>query len=431
VAAAAATGAAAEPIESAHALETFDSAWTRIARTHYDSTFRGLDWNAVRTELRPRAGAARTTGELRAVINEMLQRIGESHYGLIPREVTDAVTPVTRAGEGGGDVGIELRMAEGRIVVWRIDAGGPAAAAGVRTGWIVHEIDTRRVDEELQRLVTLQARAQQIARTQFLMSLNAALEGPPGAPVRLRFTDGNDQPAELTLVRRTRPGQPVRFGNLPTMLAQLSHTRVTIGDSCVGVIRFNIWMVSPLSPAFDRAIDEVRGCAGIVVDVRGNPGGVAGMVMGVAGHFVADERPIGILRQRTTELRLKANPRLVNTSGQRVTPFAGPLAILIDGLSVSTSEIFAAGMQHGGRARVFGDTSAGQALPATAARLPNRDVLMHVVADLTAPDGTRIEGRGVIPDQPVPLQRADLLAGRDAALEAAVAWILAARTSSL
>jgi carboxyl-terminal processing protease len=382
----------------------------------------------VRDELRPRVGEVRTTDELRAILKDMLGRIGESHYGLIPREVSDAVEPGSRStGGGGGDVGIELRIVEGRAVVARLDAGGPAAASGVRTGWIVREIDARRPDAELQRLATLAGRPEErIARTQFLWSLNGALEGTPGSSLRLQFLDGSDQPVERVLVRRTRPGEPIRFGNLPTLLAELTHSRMKISDTCVGVIRFNVWMVQPLAPAFDRAMDEVRDCAGIVIDIRGNPGGVAGMVVGVAGHFVTDQRPLGILRMRTGELRLRANPRQVNASGVPVTPFAGPLAILIDGLSVSTSEIFAAGLQtRPQRARIFGETSAGQALPATAVRLPNQDVLMHVVADLTAPDGSRIEGKGVQPDQSVPLSRAALLAGRDLPLESAVEWILA------
>ena len=100
-----------------------------------------------------------------------------------------------------------------------------------------------------------------------------------------------------------------------------------------------------------------------------------------------------------------------------------PVAIVVDGLSASTSEMFAAAMQAIGRARVFGERTAGQALPAMATRLPSGDVLMHVVADFVAPDGTRIEGRGVIPDELVPLTRADLTAGRDAPLEAAIRWM--------
>lgn len=106
-----------------------------------------------------------------------------------------------------------------------------------------------------------------------------------------------------------------------------------------------------------------------------------------------------------------------------MTPYTGPVALLLDGQSMSTTEIFAAGLQESGRARVFGETSGGQALPALMARLPNQDVLMYVFANLVTPAGVRVEGRGVVPDEEVPLERQALLEGRDPALEAALSWI--------
>jgi carboxyl-terminal processing protease len=105
--------------------------------------------------------------------------------------------------------------------------------------------------------------------------------------------------------------------------------------------------------------------------------------------------------------------------------YGGALAVLTDVMSASTSEIFAAGMQAIGRARVFGQVSAGQALPAMAGKLPNEDVFMHAIADYLVADGSRVEGRGVIPDELLPLELADVRAGRDAPLEAALRWIAA------
>jgi carboxyl-terminal processing protease len=129
------------------------------------------------------------------------------------------------------------------------------------------------------------------------------------------------------------------------------------------------------------------------------------------------------MKTRTGVLRLIANPRLSNAAGQRVSPFQGRLAVVVDGLSASTSEIFAGALQSLGRARVFGDTTAGQALPATLFRLPNNDVLMLAVADFRGPHGERIEGRGVVPDVVKKINRADLIQGRDAAVESALQWI--------
>jgi carboxyl-terminal processing protease len=213
------------------------------------------------------------------------------------------------------------------------------------------------------------------------------------------------------------------------MFANLRHGEVPVAGGCAGVIAFDVWM-TPILPELERAFEAVRHCDGIVLDLRGNPGGVAGMVMGVSGYFMEERRPLGRLITRSSELRLVSMPRRVTTAGKATTPYSGRLALIVDGQSMSTSEIFAAGLQEAGRARVFGEPSGGQALPAMMARLPNQDVLMYVFANLVTPEGVRIEGRGVIPDQPAPLRRQDLLEGRDTPLEAALDWIGNTRTGA-
>ena len=123
-----------------------------------------------------------------------------------------------------------------------------------------------------------------------------------------------------------------------------------------------------------------------------------------------------------------ANPRRSSSDGRTVAPFGGPVAILIDELSGSASEIFAAGMRAIGRVRIFGATSIGGVLPASWDRLPNGDVLYHAIGEFITPAGERLEGIGVVPDEPVPLTRADLLAGRDPVLNAAMRWIAAEKS---
>jgi carboxyl-terminal processing protease len=137
------------------------------------------------------------------------------------------------------------------------------------------------------------------------------------------------------------------------------------------------------------------------------------------------------MKTRDSELKFVANPRLVNARGERVAHYAGPVAILVDGLSGSASECFAGGMQSIRRARVFGETTMGHALPALFDRLPNGDVLIHAYGDFVTADGTRLEGRGVVPDETVVPARDDLLAGRDPALAAALSWIDRSKTGRI
>jgi carboxyl-terminal processing protease len=267
------------------------------------------------------------------------------------------------------------------------------------------------------------ALADRFRQTEAWRRAQASLRGPSGSPVSIVFEDGTGAEVPLRVERRRESGQPVTVGNLPTMFVRVDSRHVeTPAGRPAGVVSFNVWMTA-VDPMFQRAIDEFRTKAGIVVDLRGNPGGLAGMLMGISGHFI-DERPaLGVMQTRDQELRFNVNPRRVSARGERVTPYAGPVAILVDSLSGSASECFTGGMQSLGRARVFGQRTMGQALPALFSRLPNGDVLIHAYGDFVTSDGTRLEGRGVIPDEIVPLDRAALLSGRDRTLEAALAWI--------
>lgn len=407
---------------------TFDTAWTRIRNTYYDTSFVGRPWMEARDRFRPRALAASDDAELRRVIQEMLDTIGDSHFALIPGDVADALDPAAMAAgrptDGPpGDAGLEVRVVEGVVTVVRVEAGGPAAHAGILPGWALDSIDGTGFRGPLDALARLEGETEgAVGRMRLASGATALLRGPAGTVTRLVLRDGDGQVAERTVTLRETPGEVVRMGNLPAMVARLESRRLEVEAGCVGVVRLGIWL-APLAAAFDRAVDELRDCSGIVVDLRGNPGGVGGMVMGIAGHFIDEVVPLGTMTSRTGEVRFVSNPRRVGPSGTPVEVFQGPVAILVDVLSVSTSEIFAAGMQGIGRARVFGERTPGQALPSLLLRLPNGDVLQHAVADFTGPGGVRIEGRGVEPDEEVGLTRHRILEEGDPVLNAALHWI--------
>lgn len=413
---------AAAAQQSPPPVVTFDTAWTIIRNTHFDSTFNGVNWNDVRTELRPRAEAARSNIELRAVLANLVSRLGQSHFSLIPSESADR-----GEGSGGpGDVGVEVRYLEGKFVITRVEPGSPAALAGVRAGWAVNRVDTMTAPKMLKRAET--ARAKYALKTIAGVVAQTYLRGEPGSSVNVEFLNERDAIVQKTITRRADPGQPVKLGNMPPFYTRFAARSLSADNKPVGLLWFNVWM-APVMASLDSAVDRMRQSAGIVIDLRGNPGGAGAMAMGVAGHFVDTTQTFGSMKLRSGTMYFRVNPRRSTTRGERVTPFAGPVAVLMDELSGSTSEVFAGGLQSIGRVRVFGSTSMGAVLPARADRLPNGDVLYHAIADFKTADGTLLEGRGVVPDEQVAITRADLLAGRDQVLEAALRWIAAqART---
>jgi carboxyl-terminal processing protease len=410
-----ASGFAAAQVSQAS--ETFDAAWTIIRNTHFDKTMNGLDWEAVRAELKPRAAAAQTPGELRAVIREMLGRLGLSHFALIPATAESTGDAGATVSDTSGDPGIEVRLLGRDLIVTDVD---PDVTA-VKRGWRITQIGSASAEALLRGVP--EADNERLRKVEAWRVAETRLRGPAGSNVEVTFEDGQGGAIKTTLVRRTEHGTPVTVGNLPTMYVRVEHEKkATPAGRTAGVIRFNVWMAS-VDALFQQAMDEFRRTDGIVIDLRGNPGGLAAMLMGISGHFVGERLTLGVMKTRESEFRFVANPRLVSAAGERVQPFAGPVAILVDSMSGSASECFAGGMQSIGRARIFGQTSMGQALPALFDRLPNGDVLIHAYGDFVTSQGTRLEGRGVIPDEAIPLDRADLLAGRDRTLEAAFAWV--------
>jgi carboxyl-terminal processing protease len=421
IAAVLAVAAAHAGAQTSLAAETFDAAWRIIRDSHFDKTLNGVDWNRVATELRPKAAAAQTPGELRTVLRDMLGRLGQSHFAIIPGSA-DSAADVPR--DLRGSPGFDVRVVGRDLLVTHVDAIGGGATAGVHTGWKVQSIDSVSMSTVLAALPeSLEPRLMQVEAWR---QAHTRLRGPVGSMANIAFEDGTGKTVQVAVERQRETGQPVTVGNLPTMFVRVDARGVsTPAGRPAGLIGFNVWMAA-VDPLFEKAVDDFRARAGIIIDLRGNPGGLAAMLMGISGHFIDERKPLGVMKTRDGELQFNVNPRRVNAKGERVQPFEGPVAILVDSMSGSASECFTGGMQSVGRVRVFGQQTMGQALPALFAQLPNGDVLIHAYGDFVTADGTRLEGRGVIPDEVVPLDRQDLLAGRDRTMDAALRWIDAA-----
>ena len=394
-------------------LAAFDETWHTVNDYHYDTSFGGLDWSAVRAELRPKAEQAETPDAVRQVIVEMLARLKQSHFALLTS------SSVGRPMPGDAIVPIDVRVIEDGLTVTRVD--DPGLGRVVRAGDVVVSIDgedpirqASGPDERTRRLDAWRRAAR-------------ALHGTEGSPARLVMQRLEGGTQEIEVIRARKAGDVVQFGNLPPLRVQteVRESRTPLGQR-VGFIRFNVWMIAVGAP-FASGIDTYRDAGGLVLDLRGNPGGLAEMMRGIAGHVLAEPGLLGTMHMRDAVLEFRANPRRSTTDGRSVEPFRGPLAILVDELTASASECFAGGLQDLGRARIFGTQTMGQALPAATRPLSNGDVLMYAIGDFVTSKGRPLEGQGVVPDEPVALSRRALAAGRDLALERALAWIDAQR----
>jgi len=401
-------------------LESFDHVWNTIRDRHWDAEMNGLDWKAVREELRPRAERAATRDEVRAVMDEMIDRLGLSHYAVFPGEVYDTFARPEADGPRDGTTGIDVRVIGDEAVVTSVAEGSSGAAAGVRPGWVVVRIG----EEELAPIIEKITGKFAGSLYEDLILAGAVLgrlDGPVDGKLAIAFRDGDERDVSLDLSLAEERGDRFQAGHLPPFRVWIETRRL---DERIGYIAFNAF-INParLMPVFNQAMASFMDADGVVIDVRGNPGGFAPVAMGMAGWLIDEKgHHLGTMQTRELELKVVVLPR--------PQTYAGPVAVLTDGLSGSCSEMFAGGLQDLGRARIFGSRTMGATLPSAVERLPNGDGFQYAFANYVSADGHALEGVGVIPDVAIEPTREGLLQGKDAALDAALAWIDARQTGA-
>jgi len=388
-------------------IDSFEYVWKTIRDKHWQIKPAGLDWQAVHDEFRPAIEKADSMDAARAVMRDMLGRLHQTHFGIVPGDLYSDVEG-SRGGENG--TGIDVRIVDSQVLVTSIDPGSPAEAEGVRPGWQLVKIegtDLAAVVANLNASYANSTLRELLIRRTILSRL--------GTAGTLEFLDGGGNRINKTLEKGHPKGIFVQFGYLNPGYVWIESTRA--GNGNIGLVRFNMFLdAEHVMKQFGGAVESCLKCDGFIIDLRGNPGGIGLMAMGMAGWFIdkPDQR-LGTMYLRDSTLQFVVNPRAAT--------FGGPLAILVDGNSASTSEIMAEGLKDLGRARIFGTRTAAAALPSMFEKLPNGDGFQYAIANYISEGGQPLEGRGVTPDVETPLTRQALLAGKDPALDAAVDWI--------
>lgn len=408
-----------DELRRAH-VESFDIVWQTVRDRHWDTAhLEAIGWDRAREELRPQVEAAQFAEQARETVRELLEKLGQSHYGLIPAEAIEGIAPGETIGRGLGEAGVSVRVIDDKAVVTRVAPGSPAALAGIGPGFVVVSVRGKAVAETIERLSEASSKpgAEGSRSITLAMALEGSLTGKVGDEVAVEV-EGAESKRSGKVLKLARPeGELADLLGIPIYLSRES--RRLPGGAVY--LRLSIFAQPAATIAwFGKELERGGDAPGVIIDLRGNLGGFGAMAMGMGGWLVdKPNQRLGTMSTRESKLNFVLNPRLGS--------YGGPVAIVQDELSASTSEIFAGGLQALGRARVFGTRSAGAALPSIFQKLPSGDTFQFAIANYVSVNGEALEGRGVTPDEAVATTRGALLAGRDEVLEAAERWIATAR----
>ena len=361
----------------------FDQVWSEVRREYYDPHLHGVDWNEARRTWRPLALAAPDDRTLYRSLREMLSLLDDEHAGAAPPAVARRQD---RLRERRAAIGLTLRAdpdEQDSYTVEQVRDGSPAAEAGVDIGWRLVSGGTADWTPE-----------QDVVE---------------GRPVTLSFIDAEGAPRLSVLNPRMMEPRPafVADRSRPGVLV------LKVEGFEQGLGRWMGEQLTDLTPETD-----------VVLDLRGNPGGRLMEADAVLSCFLPANRTWAT---RTSRSGRRVEMKTAGGCGPLTGPVANDVAVLVDDQSRSAAELTPAALQEARRAVIVGAPTAGAVLISQETRLPDGGRLTLSRADFVTSGGVRLEKHGVTPDVAAPGTALDRRAGRDHALEAAVAVLAAPR----
>ena len=312
-------------------------------------------WSEIRTEYVDR-DAIDTETLSHGAIKGMLQALDDPYSSFLnTEEYTIYSSDFQGTFEG---IGAYITVKEGKLSVIAPIADSPAEKAGVKAGDIILEIDGESVEN---------------------MSFAEAIlkiRGPQGTLLELLITrEGESEPFLIEITRDKVEVASVRL----EMKEDFAHITITEFTERTGKEMAEILQ--------DIDGDTTRG---IILDVRGNPGGILYVVVEVASHFL-DEDII---------LHIKDNLGNVSpTNRVEVTPVINlPIVVLVDNASASGSEVLAGALQDYDRAIIAGTKTFGKGSVSQFIELNDGSAILLTISRWLTPDSYLIEGQGIEPD---------------------------------
>jgi len=260
-------------------------------------------------------------------------------------------------------VGMNVEQDKRGLKVLRVFDGSPAQDAHIRAGDFILAVNGRP-----------------IAGVNSEVSTNR-IKGPAGTMVELRVFTPGESSDRTVKVKRERIEVPLTRARL----------RERDGQK-IGVVELAAFSQGAHA-ALARDIKRLRrrGAEGIVLDLRGNPGGLLVEGVAVSSLFIEDGRIVSVRGRHRAE-------RVHDAEGDAILPKGVPMVVLVDGGSASASEIVTGALRDRGRATVVGTHTFGKGLVQEVDDLSNGGELKLTTAHYYLPDGeTIITGKGIKP----------------------------------
>lgn len=329
----------------------FDKTWRLIARDYYEPTLNHQDWNRWRNRY---YGKIKTEDDAKIAIDTMIASLNEPYTRfLTKKDFEDLTTSITSKIYG---IGVNIYSNAGKIEIFNVMPSTPADLAQLKQGDIIVEVDGKDING------------------MNVSEVASIVRGPENSVV------------EITILR---DGKKITK-KIKRKEIKIKNVKSSILDNHIAYIQIISFMGETTPNEFVEALENTKNTDSMIIDLRGNTGGLLDNAVFIANMFINNGEIVEIIYRNGNKKIISAEPNkeLVQK----------PIAILVNGASASASEILSGALKDSHKAKLIGKKTFGKGLVQKVVPLPNSTGLNVTIARYLTPNGTDINKLGIKPD---------------------------------
>lgn len=349
----------------------FDHAWQVVKNEYYDPNFNRQYWIRWKNHYR---GKIKTEDDAKVAIDTMLESLDDPYSRFLTKqEFADQNNSITSKISG---IGVNIVNESGKIRIINVMENTPAQFAELKVGDIIVAVDGIKVSGLS------------------LAEVSNLVKGPINSFVSIDVLRNKD------LIKKKIIRKEIAIKTVKSSV-----------DKNIGYIQLASFISNSTPNEFLEALENTDDTEGLIIDLRGNTGGLLPNAVFISNLFIPEGKIVSIVGRNGYHYDIMAQKTDVNIDK--------PIILLVDGASASASEIFSGAMKDYHRAKLVGTKTYGKGMVQKIIPMPNETGLNLTVAKYLTPNGNDINKLGIEPDIVLPLKKSDITAKHDIQLEKA------------
>lgn len=360
----------------------FDNVWAEIRDNYYDPTLNHQQWRYWKEHYH---GKIKTDEDVKVAVDSMLASLDDPYSRYMTKsEYADQNTSINAKITG---IGVNIADIAGKIQIINVIDGTPAQSVNLQNGDIILDIDGK------------DAKGLSIAEVANLV------RGPENTFVKLTIMRDKDK-----LVK-----------NVMRKEIKIKSVKSSV-DKNIGYIQISSFIGSTTPNEFLEALEKTKNTDGLIIDLRGNTGGLLPNAIFIANLFIPEGKLVSIVGRNGYRYDIQAQD----------TEFGidKPVVVLVDGASASASEILSGALKDYHKAKLVGTRTYGKGMVQKIIPMQNETGLNLTVAKYLTPSGVDINKKGIKPDVEVQFTAKDIKNRHDVQLSEAKKIISAMLTEN-